>query len=80
MFRRPPPGVAPTPVLGRAGNCDGPAPLAMPASAKHPNASERYHFLLYRVTEANVVEIGHVLRDSMELQAHLPEEYGGSPE
>jgi toxin ParE1/3/4 len=37
------------------------------------------HFLLYRVTESNVVEIGRVLHDSMELQAHLPEEYRASP-
>jgi len=42
---------------------------------RHPR-----HFLLYRVTEANVVEIGRVLHDSMELRAHLPEEYRGSPE
>src|SRR5207302_9607059 len=36
------------------------------------------HFLLYRVTEANVVEIGRVLHDSMDLQTHLPEEYRSS--
>jgi toxin ParE1/3/4 len=40
---------------------------------RHPR-----HFLLYRVTESNVVEIGRVLHDSMELEAHLPEEYRGS--
>jgi toxin ParE1/3/4 len=33
------------------------------------------HFLLYRVPESNVVEIGRVLHDSMELAQHLPEEY-----
>lgn len=33
------------------------------------------HFLLYRVTERDVVEIGRVLHDSMELLQHLPEEY-----
>ena len=38
------------------------------------------HFLLYRVTEPGMVEIGRVLHDSMELKAHLPEEYRGSPE
>jgi len=38
------------------------------------------HFLLYRVTESNIVEIGRVLHDSMDLQANLPEEYRGSPE
>jgi len=38
------------------------------------------HFLLYRVTEGNIVEIGRVLHDSMDLQPHLPEEYRGSPE
>jgi toxin ParE1/3/4 len=38
------------------------------------------HFLLYRVTDANVVEIGRVLHDSMELHDHLPDDYRGSPE
>lgn len=38
------------------------------------------HFLLYRVNDANVVEIGRVLHDSMELQAHLPKEYLGAVE
>jgi toxin ParE1/3/4 len=38
------------------------------------------HFLLYRVAEANDVEIGRVLHDSMELQEHLPEEYRDSPD
>src|SRR5262249_46359462 len=33
------------------------------------------HFLLYRVTESEVVEIGRVLHDSMELMSHLPEGY-----
>ena len=33
------------------------------------------HLLLYRVTEAGVVEIARVLHDSMDLRAHLPEEY-----
>lgn len=38
------------------------------------------HFLLYRVTESNIVEIGRVLHDSMDLQANLPEAYRSSPE
>ena len=38
------------------------------------------HFLLYRVTESNIVEIGRVLHDSMDLQANLPEAYRISPE
>jgi toxin ParE1/3/4 len=38
----------------------------------------RRHFLLYRVTEAGMVEISRVLHDSMELKSHLPEEYRGS--
>src|ERR1700730_2741753 len=42
---------------------------------RHPR-----HFLLYRVTESNVVEIGRVLHESVELPAHLPEEYRVSPE
>jgi toxin ParE1/3/4 len=38
------------------------------------------HFLLYRVTDTGMVEIGRVLHDSMEVKAHLPEEYRRSPE
>jgi toxin ParE1/3/4 len=38
------------------------------------------HFLLYRVIESNIVEIGRVLHDSMDLEANLPEEYLNSPE
>lgn len=33
------------------------------------------HFLLYRVTAGNAVEVGRVLHESMELELHLPEEY-----
>ncbi|MCI0356929.1 MAG: type II toxin-antitoxin system RelE/ParE family toxin [Planctomycetaceae bacterium] len=33
------------------------------------------HLLLYRVTEAGIVEIGRVLHDSMDLKSHLPDEY-----
>jgi toxin ParE1/3/4 len=38
------------------------------------------HFLLYRVTASGIVEIARVLHDSMELEAHLPEEYRRSTE
>jgi toxin ParE1/3/4 len=38
------------------------------------------HFLLYRVTESKIVEIGRVLHDSMDFQSNLPEEYRSSPE
>ena len=38
------------------------------------------HLLLYRVTESNLVEIGRVLHESMDLQANLPEEYRSWPE
>jgi toxin ParE1/3/4 len=38
------------------------------------------HLLLYRVTDAGVVEIGRVLHDSMDLQQHLPAEYRGVAE
>jgi toxin ParE1/3/4 len=37
---------------------------------RHPR-----HFLLYRMSAEGVVEIGRVLHDSMDLDAHLPEEY-----
>ena len=42
---------------------------------RHPR-----HFLLYRVSESGVVEIGRVLHDSMELQGHLPAEYRRPPQ
>ena len=38
------------------------------------------HLLLYRVTESNTLEIGRVLHDSMDFQAHLPEDYRRSTE
>jgi toxin ParE1/3/4 len=38
------------------------------------------HFLLYRVTDAGVVELGRVLHDSMDLLQHLPAEYRGITE
>jgi toxin ParE1/3/4 len=38
------------------------------------------HFLLYRVAAGDVVEIGRVLHDSMEMERHLPEEYRRSAE
>jgi len=38
------------------------------------------HFLVYRVTANDAVEIGRVLHDSMELEKHLPEEYRSQPE
>jgi len=33
------------------------------------------HFLIYRFTSKNEVEIGRVLHDSMDLAAHLPAKY-----
>jgi len=38
------------------------------------------HLLLYRVTKTEMVEIARVLHDSMEVKAHLPEEFRRSPE
>jgi toxin ParE1/3/4 len=32
------------------------------------------HFLIYRVTDKNRIEIGRVLHDSMDLRTHLPPE------
>jgi toxin ParE1/3/4 len=37
---------------------------------RHPR-----HFLLYRVLEHGIVEIGRVLHDGMDLDRHLPEDY-----
>jgi toxin ParE1/3/4 len=36
------------------------------------------HFLLYRVRDDGVVEIGRVLHDSMDFDQHIPEEYRGA--
>ena len=33
------------------------------------------HFLMFRISRDNELEIGRVLHDSMELKLHLPEEY-----
>lgn len=33
------------------------------------------HYILYRVSAINEVEIGRLLHDSVDLQRHLPEEY-----
>jgi toxin ParE1/3/4 len=38
------------------------------------------HFLLYRLTETGTVEVGRVLHDSMDWEAHMPEEYRRSAE
>jgi toxin ParE1/3/4 len=45
------------------------------AAARANRVRNPRHLLLYRVTEAGVVEIGRVLHDSMDLERHLPEEY-----
>ena len=34
------------------------------------------HLLLYRVLHPDIIGIGRVLHDSMELERHLPEDYG----
>jgi toxin ParE1/3/4 len=34
------------------------------------------HFLLYRTSSDGRIEIGRILHESMDLAAHLPEEYG----
>lgn len=34
------------------------------------------HFLLYRVTNPDVIGIGRVLHDAMEIERHLPPDYG----
>ena len=33
------------------------------------------HFLIYRLTDENQMEIGRVLHDTMDLPAHLPDDY-----
>jgi toxin ParE1/3/4 len=38
------------------------------------------HFLLYRIADVAVVEIGRVLHDSMDLEQQLPPEYRKSAE
>jgi toxin ParE1/3/4 len=38
------------------------------------------HFLLYRIRNDGLVEIGRVLHDSMDLPRHLPDEYRGETE
>jgi toxin ParE1/3/4 len=40
---------------------------------RHPR-----HFIVYRVTESDIVEIARVLHDSMDIQSNLPDELRGS--
>jgi toxin ParE1/3/4 len=47
------------------------------AGASRSRVHQPRHFLLYRVRDAGMVEIGRVLHDSMDLRQHLPEEYRG---
>ena len=37
------------------------------------------HFLIYRFTARNRIEIGRVLHDSLDLSSHLPAQYRASP-
>lgn len=34
------------------------------------------HFLLYRIIQADMIGIGRVLHDAMDLEHHVPSEYG----
>lgn len=34
------------------------------------------HFLLYRVISAELIGVGRILHDAMDVERHLPEEYG----
>jgi toxin ParE1/3/4 len=38
------------------------------------------HFVLYRINDAGIVEIGRLLHDSMDLDLHVPDEFRPSPE
>lgn len=50
------------------------------ASSRENRIRNPRQFLLYRVTEAGVVEIGRVLHESLDLDQHLPEEFRRSDE
>jgi toxin ParE1/3/4 len=49
------------------------------AGARGKRIRKPRHFLLYRVRDDVVVEIGRVLHDSMDFEQHLPVEYQVSP-
>jgi toxin ParE1/3/4 len=44
------------------------------AGARGQRIRKPRHFLVYRVTDVGVVEIGRILHDSMELERHFPAE------
>jgi toxin ParE1/3/4 len=46
--------------------------------ARHESGIVRHprHLLLYRVARPGLVGVGRVLHDAMELERHLPDEYG----
>ena len=46
------------------------------ARTEHGIVLKPRHLLLYRVARTNVVAVGRVLHDAMELERHLPTEYG----
>jgi toxin ParE1/3/4 len=37
-----------------------------------------HHLVLYRVTDSHLLDIGRVLHDAMEIERHLPADYGVS--
>jgi toxin ParE1/3/4 len=46
--------------------------------ARTPSGTVRQprHFLLYRITRPDLIGIGRVLHDGMEVERHLPSQYG----
>lgn len=49
--------------------------------ARHETGSVRNprHFLLYRTLKPGLIGVGRVLYDSMEIERHLPADYGDTP-
>ena len=46
------------------------------ARSSYGSVRQPRHLLLYRATRSDLIGIGRVLHDQMEIQQHLPGEYG----
>jgi toxin ParE1/3/4 len=46
------------------------------ARTEHGTVARPRHFLLYRIVRADLIGIGRVLHDAMEIERHSPPDYG----
>jgi toxin ParE1/3/4 len=49
------------------------------ARTEHGTVKRPRHFILFRLCEPDILDVGRVLHDAMDLAEHLPAEYQGTP-